>query len=104
MRSTQTKTGTEDKRNRKWSSIEAGVDAIAIAANSCCHRCGAETACTEEGGESEDWAELCDHLQLLPEWDVGHLVLLLEGEEVLDAGLADGEEGAAESATTCLLV
>ena len=32
----------------------------------------------------------------MAERDVGHLVLLPEGEEVLDAGLADGEEGAAE--------
>ena len=61
------KRNDKDERNRKRSSIEAGIAAIAITANSCCYGCRAETACTEEGGENEDWAELCDHLQLLAE-------------------------------------
>ena len=61
------KRNDKDEGNGKDGSIEAGIDAIAIAVNSCCHRCGAETACTEEGGENKHWAELCDHLQLLAE-------------------------------------
>ena len=57
----------DDERDGEGSAIEAGIDAIPIAADPCCNACCADAASTEEGCQNKDWAEFCNHLQLLEE-------------------------------------
>ena len=83
----------DDEREGEGGAIEAGVDPKAIAADPSCDACCADTASTEEGGQNKDGAEFCNHLQLLEEGEISHLVLLVaKCQEILNATLPDCEE------------
>ena len=86
----------KDERSRKKSAIETRVDAIAIAADASCYSSRAETASTEEGGQHEDGAVLCNHLQLEAKGGISKPIYLPECEEALSASLGDDKEGGGE--------
>ena len=82
----------DDEREGEGGAVEAGIDAIAIAAHPGCNACCADTASTEEGSQNKDGAEFCNHLQLLEEGEISHLVLRAKCQEILNATLSDCEE------------